>query len=210
MAVVDYSRAPQNRVYFATRQGSAPETLWCLNLGPAGPVAFSLRWKAALGNISGSPVLRGGRIYVGTEAGEVKSVRADDGLDVRTQPLGDGPVRGFVFPDRASDDVYVSTNSAVWRLTDTATGWTVQWPVGVAVPSPSPPLLRPGATHVYVGGGDGRLYQLTLPAGTPTSIALDYDPTSFVVGAPSYDLGFGLIHVGSVRGVFYAVQVPLP
>ena len=37
MAVVDYSRSPQNRVYFASRQGTAPETLWCLNLGPAGP-----------------------------------------------------------------------------------------------------------------------------------------------------------------------------
>jgi len=210
MAVVDYSRSPENRVYFASRQGSASETLWCLNLGPAGPVAFSLRWKVNLGNISGSPVLRNGRIYVGTDAGEVKSVRADDGLDVRTQPLGDGPVRGFVFPDRGSGDVYVSTNNNVWRLTDTGTSWTIQWPGGVFVSNPSPPLVRPGATHVYVGGGDGRLYQLTLPGGALTSIPLDYDPLSFVVGAPSFDLGFGLVHVGSERGVFYAVEVPLP
>jgi outer membrane protein assembly factor BamB len=207
MAVVDYSRAPQNRVYFASRQGSAPETLWCLNLGAPGPVAFTLRWKVDLGNISGSPVLRNGRIYVGTDAGEVKSVRADDGLDLRTVALGDGPIKDFVFPDRASGDVYVSTSNFVWRLTDGAS-WTTQW--GVAIPNPSPPLLRPGATHLYVGGGDGRLYQLTLPGGAVTSIALDYDPTSFVVGAPSFDLGFGLVHVGSVRGTFYAVEVPIP
>lgn len=159
-------------------------------------------------------MLRDGRIYVGTDAGEVKSVNADTSslLDICTAALGDGPVRGFVFPDRASNDVYASTSTQVWRLTDPGTGTLLNRPVagGVSVPNPSPPLLRPGATHVYVGGGDGRLYQLTFPAGTPTSIALDYDPTSFVVGAPSYDLGFGLIHVGSVRGVFYAVQVPLP
>jgi len=210
MAVVDYSLSPQNRVYFASRQGSVPETLWCLNLGAPGPVAFTLRWKVDLGNISGSPVLRNGRIYVGTDAGEVKSVRADDGMDVWTIALGDGPIRDFVFPDRASGDVYVSTNDRVWRLTDTGSGWTSQWPGGVPVPSPSPPLLRPGATHVYVGGGDGRLYQLTLPGGALTSIALDYDPAAFVVGAPSFDLGFGLVHVGSERGTFYAVQVPLP
>ena len=37
MAAVDYSRSPQNRVYFASRQGTAPQTLWCLELGPAGP-----------------------------------------------------------------------------------------------------------------------------------------------------------------------------
>jgi len=61
-----------------------------------------------------------------------------------------------------------------------------------------------------LGFHDGRLYQLTLPGGALTSIALDYDPGAFVVGAPSYDTGNNLVHVGSVRGVFYAVQVPLP
>jgi len=212
MAAVDYSRNLQNRVYFASRKGSASETLWCLELGTAGPVSFTPKWKVDLGNINGSPVLRNGRIYVGTEAGEVKSVRADDGMDVRTVDLLDGPIKGFVFPDRASDDVYVSTDGKVWRLTDTAGGWVNPWGagVGVSVPNPSTPLLRPGATHVYVGGGDGQLYQLTLPGGALTSIALDYDPAAFVVGAPSYDTGFGLVHVGSVRGVFYAVEVPLP
>jgi len=210
MAVVDYSRSPENRVYFASRQGTAPETLWCVELGPPGPVSFTLRWKVNVGNISGSPVLRNGRIYVGTDAGQVLSVRADDGMDVRSIGLGDGTIKDFVFPDRASMDVYVSTTNRVWRLTDTGTGWTNQWPGGIAVPNPSPPLLRPGATHLYVGGGDGRLYQLTLPGGALTSIALDYDPPAFVVGAPSYDLAYDMVHVGSVRGVFYAVQAPLP
>ena len=209
MAAVDYGRAPQNRVYFASRRGTRTETLWCLELGPAGPLAFSLKWRVDVGNISGSPVLRNGRIYVGTDAGEVMSVNADDGGSIRTTgPLGDGPVKGFVFPDRASGDVYVSTTTKVWRLTDTGTGWTTQW--GVTVPNPSIPLLWPGTTHVFVGGGDGRLYQLETPTGATRSIALDYDPPAFVVGAPSLDLGFNLVHVGSVRGVFYAVQVPLP
>jgi hypothetical protein len=212
MAAVDYSRNLQNRVYFASRKGSAPETLWCLELGTAGSLSFTLKWKVDVGNINGSPVLRNDRIYVGTEAGEVKSVRANDGMDVRTLDLFDGPIKGFVFPDRASGDVYVSTDGKVWRLTDTAGGWVNPWGagVGVSVPNPSTPLLRPGATHVYVGGDDGMLYQLTLPGGALTSIPLDFDPGAFVVGAPSYDRGFDLVHVGSVRGVFYAVEVPLP
>lgn len=208
MPAVDYSRSPQNRVYFASRQGTAPETLWCVELGPAGPVAFSLRWKVNLGNISGSPVLRGGRVYVGNDLGEVKSVRAADGLDVRTHAIGDGPVRGFVFPDRANGDVYVSTNGFVSRLTDNGAAWVPQW--SVAVPNPSPPLHWPGTTNVYVGGGDGRLYQIQTGSGAVTSIPLDDDPASFGVGAPSLDVGFNLVHVGSVRGTFYAVQVPLP
>lgn len=210
MPVVDYSRSPQNRVYFASQQGSATETLWCLELGPAGPVSFALKWKLNLGNISGGPVQRGDRVYVGTDAGEVLSLDAATGGGARTINLGDGPVRGFVFPDRASGDVYVSTSNKVWRLTDTGAGWTNQWPSGAPVPSPSPPLLRPGATHVYVGGSDGKLYQVAIPGGTVTSLALDFDPPGFVVGAPSYDSTYGLVHVGSVRGVFYAVEVPIP
>jgi outer membrane protein assembly factor BamB len=213
MPVVDYSRSPQNRVYFASRQGSATETLWCVQLGPGGTFTPTLRWRVALGNISGSPVMRGDRIYVGTDAGEVVSVRADDGLDARIIPLGDGPVRGFVFPDRASGDVYVSTNTRVWRLTDTAGGWVnpLGVGIGIAVPNPSIPLLWPGTTHVYVGGGDGRLYQIQTTTGTVSAtIALDYDPTGFNVGAPSLDLGHDLVIVGSERGTFYAVEVPLP
>jgi outer membrane protein assembly factor BamB len=166
-----------------------------------------VRWRIDVGNISGSPVLRAGRVYVGTDAGEVLSVRADDGLDVRTVALGDGPVRGFVFPDRTNDEVFVSTNTTVWRLADAAP-WAVKW--NVPINNPSIPLLWPGTTHVYVGGGDGRLYQIEIPTGTSSTLALDYDPAAFVVGAPSLDVALGILHVGSEHGTFYAVQVPIP
>ena len=206
MAAVDYSTNPQ-RIYFATRRGTAPETLWCVELGPPGPLAFTLRWKIAAGDISDSVVVRNGRVYVGTDAGEVLSVRADDGGDIRTIPLGDGPMRGFVFPDRTNDEVFVSTNTSVWRLADSAP-WGIKW--SVPVNNPSPPLLWPGTTHVYVGGGDGRLHEIDTQTAAHKTLALDYDPATFVVGAPSLDIGFGLVHVGSERGTFYAVRVPLP
>jgi outer membrane protein assembly factor BamB len=207
MAAVDYSTNPQ-RIYFATRRGTAPETLWCVELGPPGPLAFTLRWKVAVGDISGSVVLRNGRVYVGNDLGQVLSVRASDGGDVVSVTLGDGAVRGFVFPDRASQDVYVSTDNTVFRLTDNVTNWITKW--SVAVNNPSAPLLWPGTTHVYVGGGDGRLHEIDTQTAAHKTLALDYDPPTFVVGAPSLDIGFGLVHVGSERGTFYAVRVPLP
>jgi hypothetical protein len=63
---------------------------------------------------------------------------------------------------------------------------------------------------VYVGGGDGRLYQIEIPTGTSSTLSLDYDPAAFVVGAPSLDVALGILHVGSEHGTFYAVQVPIP
>jgi outer membrane protein assembly factor BamB len=206
MAAVDYSTSPQ-RLYFATRRGSRAETLWCVNLGPPGPLAFTLRWRIAVGDISGSPVLRNGRVYVGTDAGEVLSVRADDGMDVRTLPLGDGAVRGFVFPDRSNDELFASTATTVWRLAD-GPPLAVKW--GTLVNNPSPPLLWPGTTHVYVGGGDGSLHEIDTQTAAHKTLALDYDSAVFIVGAPSLDIGFALIHVGSEHGSFYAVRVPLP
>jgi hypothetical protein len=206
MPAVDYSTSPE-RVYFASRRGSAAETLWCVELGPPGPIAFVLRWSRAVGDISGSVVLRNGRIYVGTDAGEVLSVRADDGGDPRLLPLNDGPVRGFVFPDRTNDELFASTNTAVWRLSD---GPPLVVKSSTAVDNPSPPLLWPGTTHVYVGGGDGQLHEIDTQTAVHKTLPLDYDPATFVVGAPSLDVGFRLLHVGSERGTFYAVEVPLP
>ena len=207
MPAVDYSTSPQ-RVYFASRRGTAAETLWCVELGPPGPIAFTLRWKVDVGNVSGSVVLRNGRIYVGNDLGQVHSVRASDGGNIVTATLGDGPVRGFVFPDRASSDVYVSTDTSVFQLRDNVTNWITVW--AVPVPNPSTPLFWPGTRYVYVGGGDGQLHQLDVVAQTHKTLALDYDPGLFVVGAPSLDAGFGMLHVGSVRGTFYGVRVPLP
>jgi outer membrane protein assembly factor BamB len=209
MAVVDYRRLPQNRVYFATVSTGAtdPRTLWCLELGPPGPVSFSLKWAVDVGNISGSPVLRNGRIYVGTDAGEVLSVDAETGGNVRTTgDLGDGPVKGFVFPDRASGDVYLSTTTRLWRLTDDGSTWVTQW--SKTLSNPSTPLYWPGTTLVYVGD-DGKLYQFDTLTQAENSIALDFDPP-FVVGTPTLDLPNAVIHLGSEKGTFFAVKVPLP
>jgi hypothetical protein len=62
---------------------------------------------------------------------------------------------------------------------------------------------------VYVGGSDGKLYEIDVAAAPAVkSIALG-DGLS-VVGAPSLDRGYDLVHVGTEAGVFYAVSVPLP
>ncbi len=104
----------------------------------------------ALGDIDGSPVLRGGRIYVGSSAGggtvySIDAATGDPALD-RTFVHGDGQVKGFVFPDRNSDDVYFATDNFVWGVSDGATmldnlGGGVSLGAGV---QPLPGALRAG------------------------------------------------------------------
>jgi hypothetical protein len=214
MAAVDYEK---RRVYFATRErGAGTNTLWCLEMSDSS--VFTLKWARALGDIDSSPVLRGGRVYVGSsrDLGTVFSIDALSGdvlLD-RKFVHGDGQVKGFVFPDRNSPtgDVYFATENYVWGVTDMAGGMSDKFGGGVSLGpgvKPSAALFVPGSHYVYAGGTDGNLYEIDV-AGAPQKNWVALGDGSAVVGAPSLDWVNALVHVGTEAGIFYAVQVPLP
>jgi hypothetical protein len=215
MPVVDYGT---NRVYFLTT--SSTGTVWAFDMGPAGlpglavissPVAYPVPFVAGAG---GSPVLRKGRLYFGLTDGEMFSYRLSDGAG-KTTPLnlGDGQVKGFVFPDRraGNTDLYLSTNTSAWRVRDTSDpsppSLVPAWSSASDIPSPSIVLNWTNTNYVYVGGGDGKLYQIDVSSGTKTSVLLE---PSAIIAAPSLDGPNNLVLVGSSTGVVYAVRVPLP
>jgi outer membrane protein assembly factor BamB len=179
-------------------------------------------WARALGDISSSPVIRGGRVYVGTDGGVIHSL---DALDPAVNPRSftpapaDGPVKGFLFPDRRNDDLIFATNTKVWSISDDTApmskNW--EWSPPSANPNLSIVLYRPGTNFVYVGNKNGELYELDF-----TSADLGTAPLHKLqvlgggqgqVGAPSLDIGTTpkpLLLVGSEPGVIHAVEVPFP
>ena len=76
--------------------------------------------------------------------------------------------------------------------TSTSSGW---WTTS---PSPSPALHRPGTDFLYVGGGDGRLYEINVadadPKATKKSIMLE---AGMQIGAPSLDVTYNHVLVSS-------------
>ncbi len=80
--------------------------------------------KAVTGDILGSPVVRGNRVYVGTTAGLLWSVSATDPLDRYSHtPTGPPePINGFPFPDRGSTALYFSTTTRVHGAVDNGPG----------------------------------------------------------------------------------------
>jgi hypothetical protein len=130
-ATVDYNTS---RVYFASRRDAALRSLWCLDLGPASD-ALRLRWSRDLGDdVDGSPVLRGGRVYVvdNGPAPVAWSIPADTGLGGYTLSLGGAASKGFLFPDRRNGDLYVATDIAVHGLSDTGSALNQKWtPIGL-------------------------------------------------------------------------------
>jgi hypothetical protein len=218
-AAVDYGPPLPPRVYFTNYERvpvGSTITLRCFELQSTPPV-FNQIWARALGNIDSSPVLRNGRVYVGSTlgGGTLYSIDAMTGnvlLD-RTFVHGNGQVKGFVFPDRGSNDLYFATDDSVWGVTDGGTptmtdkyGGAINLPGGA---KPSPVLFTPGGHHLYVGGSDGKLYEIDTLVGTAANSVQLGDGLA-TVGAPSLDRGFNLVHVGTAAGIFYAVQVPLP
>jgi outer membrane protein assembly factor BamB len=178
----------------------------------------------SLVDVDGSPVLRGGRVYFGTADGIVHSLDAATGLDPRSFTTGDGPVNGFLFPDRRGNDLIFATKTMVWSVSDTGAttmpeNW--RWTDLVSGLNPSVVLYWPQTNYVYVGSSDGRLYQLDFTdagQGTPpTHEVLILGDGLAQIGVPSLDIGVGppdvtpgkkLLVVGSISGVLYGVEVP--
>jgi hypothetical protein len=219
MAAVDYATS---RVYFTSRvrAGGSANTLWCLELGPP-PLVFSLAWaRDDLGDIESAPVLRGGRVYVGSTngGGTLYSIDAATGssADDRTFVHGDGPVKGFVFPDRNSPtgDLYFAGDTRVWGVTEIGTVLANKYVAGIPLPGgavPSTLLFHTASHFIYVGGSDGWLHQLdTLEASPSFNAAVQLIASPLTLGAPSLDREYGLVHIGSEAGAFFAVEVPLP
>jgi hypothetical protein len=205
-------------VYFISYENASGSTitLWGFELKESPDPVFNPLWGRALGNIDGSPVLRDGRVYVGSPlgGGTVYSLDALTGGDDRSFVHGNGQVKGFVFPDRASNDIYFATDDFVWGVTDTG---AVTMPNKFAGPislgggaKPSPVLFVPGSHYVLVGGSDGKLHQIDVLPAVPISTSVTLGNGLAVVGAPSLDRVYDLVHVGTEAGIFYAVQAPPP
>jgi outer membrane protein assembly factor BamB len=205
-AAIDYTNP---RAYFASRgkAGGSSRTLWCIGFNGT---SVTLLWNASLGNIDGSPVLFGGRVYVGTNGGVLYALNATTGLVYWSLPLGDGAIKGFPFPRFGSNHLIVSTNNKIWSIEDRGTSGAVDpgWPVS-DIPSPSIPLQVPGSQVVLVGSSDGKLYQLDVLVPLPPKSVQLGDGT-FAVGAPTMDVLTSMIYVGTDAGVVYGVAFPLP
>jgi outer membrane protein assembly factor BamB len=207
-AAVEYDTS---RVYFASRErsGGSAASLWCLEFDGSSASLCAGSWPVAVGDVDGSPMVRDGVVYVGTNASLVYAVDADTGAEMWSAPFdcADGPVKGFVWADPLSDLLYVSTTNTLWSLTDNGATVSQNWSLGT-VANPSVPLVLLMTNYVIVGSSDGSLYQVDITGPSTTSVQIGDGGAA--VGSPAYDVRNDLAYVGTESGAVYAVSVPLP
>lgn len=203
---VDYAT---NRLYFCSRErtGGSNNTVWCISFNGS---SASLEWARNLGDIDGSPIAHGGVVYVGTNQGEVHALNATTGANMWAAPFvtNDGPIKGYIFPKFGTTDLFFSTTTQTWSIRDNGASTSLNWSTS-NVPNPSIPLVSFSDPYVWVGGSDGRLYQLDVANGmVDTSIILG-DGTA-AVGSPALDVINSTAYVGTTGGHLYPVMLPLP
>ena len=218
-ASVDYDG---RRVYFASAAFGAGagerDTVWCLDV-----VTGARLWSVELPDVTVSPIVRGGRVYVASYdgvRGRIHALDAATGASVwggASYDVGPGEaVKSFVAADRTSSRLLFSTTNKVWALDDPGTAPPSAWvwqrdalSESDPIPSPSTPAYLAGGPHLWVGSSDGRLFRLDYATGaTQIVVPLGDAGTPSPVGSPTLDIREGFLYVGTAAGVVYAVQIP--
>ncbi len=199
-----------SRVYFASRarSGGSSDTVWCLSFTDMGANKV---WSRDVGNVDGSPILRGSRIYVGNNDGEVHALDALTGADLWAAPFatGNGPVKGYVWPSFSTDDLFFSTTGSVWSISDDGANASLNWSES-SITKPSTPLVSLSTPLAWVGGGDGKLHQIDFSGGSPTLASVTLGDGTATAGSPALDVFTNTAYVGTSAGRVYAVTLPLP
>lgn len=189
------------RIYFGSRRkeaGSA-STLWCVTT--AGAACSSL----AIGDVDGSPIVRGGWLYAGNNAGQVRRIDLSLGAVFWTFNTLDGPVKQFIWVDPAVGRIYFSTSENVWAFPTTGFVIAPLWQKRMRALGPSVPTVY--NDRLYVGTLDGRLHEID-PATGATLNTLLLAPGE-AIAAPTIDGRDGTAYVGSEGGRLFAVSLPL-
>jgi len=197
---IDYAN---RAAYFASHEFTAgADTVWAVDL-----LTGEKLWSTPVESVSGSPVQRGFDLYVGNDAGFIHALDVRDGKPKGSFPYHapGGAIKGFIFPNLAGAELYLSTQNTVWRIHDDGTSVVLDW--AAEVTGASIPTYPPGGEFLWVGSNNGELLQLEAKNGRSTSVTLTGGRTPGV-GSPSFDLFNGLIYVGTENGEVLAVEVP--
>jgi len=201
---VDYAR---QQVYFTSRPVAAgTDTVWALSVATG---SATKTWSVGVPGAGTAPVVNAGAIYLGTTAGEVHAIDADDGAPLWGAPYatGDGPVNGFVFPQRGTGRLAFSTARRTHLIHDDGTAASPVWTSPVDLRDPNVPLILDD--EVLVADADGRVLSLDATQPDPAVVVFARfgdGARPAAPGLPFFDARSGLYLVGTTEGVLYAVQ----
>ena len=163
-----------------------------------------VRWRRNLGASETSPLIVGGRLYIGTADGDVYCLHADDGKTIWhyhvAAPVKSGLAydRGKVFFGAYDGNLYAlnaGTGKLLWSASS-ARDWT-----GGHGRFYSTPAVE--YSRVYIGSTDGKVYAFDERNG---KLAWAHGTGGYVYASPAVYDGCGCVLIGSYSHTFYALN----
>jgi outer membrane protein assembly factor BamB len=221
---VDYQR---NRLYIAGLAGFDGSQLSLRVIDSTDGTEIACDACAALGDIETAPSQSFDytTLYVGTKAGMIHAIALDTLQSKWTSPFSTAGkrVKSLIWEDwdTAGKLYFVAegpTADEVWSIQDDgAQATTVFTRTPIAAGRLAQPVIGDSSTYPYmwIGGSDGKLYQLRLSDGQSLTEA-GAPQAAFTVGDGTKTLGdvstddVTGVYVGTSGGTFYKIQLPLP
>ena len=161
-----------------------------------------VRWKRNLGASETSPLIVGGRLYIGTAQGDVYCLDANSGKTIWYYHVA-APVKGAIAYDRgkvffgAYDGHLYALSAAKGKLVWTASS-ARDWTGGAGRFYSTPAVAY---SRVYVGSTDGKVYAFDERTG---KLAWARGTGGYVYASPAID--DGRVFIGSYSHRFYALD----
>lgn len=165
--------AATDTLYVTTERtySASQDSVWAIDV-----LTGTLNWSANANRIWAGPVLANGTLYVANLIGEIKALDPATGSELWSLSNGGWPLTenlAVAGSKVAAADLYGN----IWVAQDSGASaswaYTTTLPNGVAGPSssntvlPKSPLTANSNTgYLYVGGNDGKVYQLDVATGT--------------------------------------------
>jgi hypothetical protein len=207
-----------NAVWVTSRAagGTGQPSVWKLNVATGALFSPGTNtWSFNDIDSSPSPNVTGDFIFVGTNAGTLKAIRASDGtVFTHTPGSGAGAIKGMPWPlwynavgAGAGETIIFTRNTTVHSVNFDGSTFTANWAKTLTgTPTLSAPL-DDGANHLYIGGSDGRVHQIDADTGNNELTV----PTTAILGTmgdPTFNVDLLGIHVGGSDGHIYTFTTP--
>jgi putative pyrroloquinoline-quinone-binding quinoprotein len=208
-----------NAVWVTSRAagGTAQPSVWKLNAATGALVSPGTNtWSFNDIDSSPTPNATGSFIFVGTNvAGALKAIRVSDGtVFTHTPGSGAGAIKGMPWPlwynavgAGAGETIIFTRNTTVHSVNFDGSTFTANWAKTLTgTPTLSAPL-DDGANHLYIGGSDGRVYQIDADTGN-NELTVPTTAISGTMGDPTFNVDLPGIHVGGSDGHIYTFTTP--
>ncbi len=169
----------------------------------AGAVTWSWVYPSSgsIGGIASSPTIRGGRVYVGSDDGNLYCLNASDGSLIWTYSTGD-TIRSS--PSAAYESgywvIYFGSNDCyVYAVKDTGSSYEEKWTRNLGAGVNSSPALWDSL--LYVGSNDDSIHCLRISDGGPKWATYLYDDIS---SSPA--VFNDVVYIGSESDSLYALN----